>query len=311
MRAKRYFLLSMFYLLVFISAVFLLSAQSIGDTNQRYYNADTSHENKKKLQLLIAGEVIVAGGTFIYLNELWYKNYPRSGFHWFNDNKEWLQMDKIGHAYSAYHIGQAGYSVLKSCGVKEKKSIFYGGSMGLAYLSIIEILDGFSAEWGASYGDVIANVSGATLFMSQQLLWKDQRVLLKYSYHPTMYPPLRPEALGKNNGERLIKDYNGQTYWLSCNLQTFTGKKTNVPPWLGIAFGYGANGMLGGYHNPPGLNLQRYRQFYLSPDIHFKKIKTKKIWLRSLLYSLDMIKCPMPTLEYNNQKQGRFFLLYF
>lgn len=309
--SKRSFLLSLFGFLVLVFAVFLLTAQNKNNNGQNINGADTCHVNKQRLKILITGEVILAGGTFVYLNELWYKNYPRSRFHWFNDNKEWLQMDKVGHAYSAYHIGEAGYGMLKSCGVKEKKSVFYGGTMGLAYLSIIEILDGFSAEWGASHGDIIANVSGASLFISQQLLWKEQRVALKYSYHPTMYAPLRPDVLGKTYSEQFIKDYNGQTYWLSCNLRTFTGRKSNLPPWLAISFGYGANGMLGGYANPPALGLQRYRQFYLSPDIHFKKIRTNKIWLRTLLYSLDLIKCPMPTLEYNDQKQWRFFLLYF
>jgi hypothetical protein len=31
--------------------------------------------------------------------------------------------------------------------------------MGFAFLTAVEVLDGFSSEWGASSGDIIANAS--------------------------------------------------------------------------------------------------------------------------------------------------------
>src|SRR5574337_956548 len=43
------------------------------------------------------GTAAVYGTSFIYLSEAWYKGYPRSAFHTFNDFGEWMQMDKIGH----------------------------------------------------------------------------------------------------------------------------------------------------------------------------------------------------------------------
>ncbi len=36
------------------------------------------------------------------LYSAWYSNYPQTNFHFFNDNNEWKQVDKVGHAYSAY-----------------------------------------------------------------------------------------------------------------------------------------------------------------------------------------------------------------
>jgi hypothetical protein len=41
----------------------------------------------------------------------WFKptlvyDYPI--FHFINDNAEWLQMDKAGHIYSSYHLGDWG-----------------------------------------------------------------------------------------------------------------------------------------------------------------------------------------------------------
>mgnify|MGYP001612524905 FL=1 len=52
-------------------------------------------------------------------------------------------MDKVGHATTAYSISWLGYQTYKWAGVPEKKAVWYGGGIGLAYESIIEILDGF------------------------------------------------------------------------------------------------------------------------------------------------------------------------
>ena len=56
-----------------------------------------------------------------------------------------------------------------------------------SFLTIIEILDGQSAEWGASSGDLIANSLGSFLAIGQELKWNEQRIQLKYSYIPSQW----------------------------------------------------------------------------------------------------------------------------
>ncbi|MEN9350883.1 MAG: hypothetical protein RL372_1861, partial [Bacteroidota bacterium] len=51
----------------------------------------TTAKRKHLVAAIFAGTY---GGSFISLNKTWYANYPRSGFHFYNDGKEWLQMDK-------------------------------------------------------------------------------------------------------------------------------------------------------------------------------------------------------------------------
>jgi hypothetical protein len=36
-------------------------------------------------------------------------------------------------------------------------------------LTIVEVFDGFSAEWGASTGDLIANATGTALYVSARI----------------------------------------------------------------------------------------------------------------------------------------------
>lgn len=254
------------------------------------------------------------GGSFIFLNEAWYKDYPRSSFHSFNDAGEWKQVDKIGHAWTAYNTSKVTTAFWKWAGVNEKNSVLLGTGSSLLYMLSIEYLDGRSAEWGWSWSDVLADVSGSSLFAAQQLSWKEQKIVLKFSSHRNNYAPsLNARAndlFGKSIYERALKDYNAQSYWLSFNLNSFGIKS---PHWLNLAIGYGADGMFGGFDNIvydkngtvvfDRRDIKRYRQWYLAPDIDLSRIKTNSKFLRTLFFAFNTLKIPAPSLEFSN---GRF-----
>ncbi len=266
----------------------------------------------KRLALIASSEAVLYAGSMIGLNELWYKNYPRSSFHFFDDSNEWLQMDKIGHTTTSYYIGRIGIQSLKWCGVQRKRAIWYGGMLGSLYQSTIEILDGYSTEWGFSITDFAANTAGSLLVIGQELAWDEQRITLKFSFQKSEFAPYRPNLLGKNIQENILKDYNGQTYWLSVNLSSFMHPDTKFPKWLNVAVGYGGNGMTGGNYNPPYVDengnqiyFDRYRQFYVSLDADLTRIKTKSKILKTLFNTFGFIKIPAPALEFNkNGIQG-------
>jgi hypothetical protein len=270
----------------------------------------------KRLVFVVAGETCLGAGSLAGLYGLWYADYPQSGFHFINDNSEWRGMDKAGHTMTCYYLGKIGYESLRWAGMKEKKAIWYGGMLGMAYLGTVEIFDGFSAEWGASPGDLAANSLGTALFIGQQLAWKEQRILLKWSFHSTDYAQYNKAQLGSTFSERMLKDYNGQTYWLSANLYSLAGMQGRFPKWLNLAIGYGAEGMTGARSNPlkvdnlPIPTFTRYSQFYLAPDIDLTRIPTRSKNLKLLLNAIGFIKFPLPALEMN--KNGlKFHYLYF
>lgn len=263
--------------------------------------------------VVISGAAL-ATGTFIGLNELWYSEYPRLDFHWINDNAEWLQMDKAGHVFAAYHMGSFAKKALQWSGVHEKQQLIYGAGFGFVFISAIEILDGYSAHWGASAGDLLANASGTALFVSQELLWKEQRIVPKFSFHATPYASARPNVLGSSLSEQILKDYNGQTYWLSANVASFsTGSK--IPKWLNIAVGYGAEGMITGNNQLVNAvflpEKERFRQFYLSLDVNLTQIETQSALLKTLFSIFNTIKIPAPTLEVNGKGKIKGHILYF
>ncbi|POY38075.1 DUF2279 domain-containing protein [Flavobacterium alvei] len=270
--------------------------------------------NQKRQNSVFITEAVLASGALIGLNQLWYADYPQSDFHFINDNSEWLQMDKLGHMYSSYHIGRFGAEVLNWSGASKKNQLIYGASLGFVFLTAVEVMDGHSAEWGASIGDVFANATGTALYVSQELVWNEQRIIPKFSFHTTQYANYRPDLLGNSLSEQILKDYNGQTYWFSVNLYSFA-KKSKIPKWFNIALGYGAEGMLGENDTKNNLILatkqENYRQFYLSLDLDLTKINSKSHFLKTVFSVLNTVKIPAPALEYSPQRGLKFHALYF
>jgi hypothetical protein len=273
--------------------------------------SDTINYERKKT-ILIA-ETSFTAATILGLNQLWYADYPRSDFHFINDNNEWLQMDKMGHLFSAYHLGNASKNALQWSGISKKNQIIFGATYGFVFLTAVEVLDGYSTQWGASSGDLIANATGTGLLISQELLWNEQRIVPKFSFHTTEFAAQRPNVLGNSLNEQILKDYNGQTYWLSINLHSFS-KQSKIPTWLNLALGYGAEGMITGNNNFDANfpnSPQRYRQFYLSLDADLTKIKTKSHFLKTIFSLFNTIKIPAPSVEFQPGGVINFHCLYF
>ena len=268
--------------------------------------------NKPRRNTVVITEAALGAITIVGLNQLWYADFERSKFKTINDNHEWLQMDKLGHVFTSYQLGKHGVQLLDWSGVSERHQLIYGSTLGFTFLTAVEVLDGYSAEWGFSWGDILANGAGTGLYVGQELLWKEQRIVLKYSFRQTEFAELRPDKLGKTYLEHILKDYNGQTYWLSANLSSFF-KNNHIPKWLNIAVGYGGEGMLSGTKDIDNQVLttnSRYRQYYLSFDLNLSAIKTKSKWLKSVFEVVNMIKVPFPALEFNKKGVDFHLLLY-
>lgn len=297
---------------VYISVFFILiSGHLFAQSSLNRFFKPSDSLNPLRSNTVLISQASLATLTLVGLNQLWYADYPKSSFKTVNDSKDWLQIDKLGHVFSSYQLGRLGANTLKWAGVSEKEQLLYGATLGLGFLTAVEVMDGFSEEWGFSWSDMAANTAGTGLYVAQELLWKEQRVLLKYSFHRTRFAEQRPNTLGNGLFEEFLKDYNGQTYWLSANINAFLNIK-GMPNWLNLAFGYGADGMLTGNANELSfLNHNRTRQYYLSLDIDLSKIKTKSHVLKTIFDVLNVIKVPFPTVELNSIGRVKLHYIYF
>jgi hypothetical protein len=239
---------------------------------------------------------------------LWYSGDDRTSFHFFNDNAEWKQVDKFGHFYTAFHISHGTSRVLRGLGVRGKRSNLIGALTAFGVLLPIEIFDGHSKQYGASVGDLVANTAGAGFFLLQDHLWNEVRIHPKFSFHQTRFAGKRPDVLGDGLSEEILKDYNGQTHWLSFDMDKFT----KFPRWLNIAVGYGAERMIYArdHENVDAGFPRPYRQLYLSLDWDLTAIKTNSKTVRTLLFFANMIKLPAPAVEFGRKGLG-VHALYF
>jgi len=313
----------------FISLLILLCSDvSIGQTsgfNKFFTPADTL--NKKRFNLALTGSSILYTGFSIGLYNTWYKQYPQSNFHLFNDWNEWNNMDKAGHVYTAYFQGVLCYKGAKWTGLSENQSILVGAICGSLFQTTIEVMDGFSDNWGFSIGDMASNVVGVGAFVAQQKAWGEQRINLKVSSWPQNYSQQdlysvdglskttldarAADLFGDAYSESFLKDYNAQTIWASFNIKSFMNRDSKIPDWLNVAVGYGSENMYGGFENEwaddegnrfvvSDIDYPNYKQYYLGLDIDLTRIKVKSPFLKSVLSVLNIFKLPLPAIEYNS-----------
>ena len=264
---------------------------------------------------VVAGTAVVYALTSFFLGKAWYTR--RVPFHTFDDNGEWLQMDKVGHATTAYAISQGEYQLFRWSGVNERASILTGGLISLLYQTTIELFDGRSEGWGFSKGDMVANLSGIGLFVGQQYAFGEQKASLRYGWRRSIYPAYRPNLLGKSIGSQMLKDYNGQQYWLSLNVASVLPVGPSFPRWLNLDVGYSGSGMTGGHANPPysdaggrEVTFTRYRQFYFAPDVSLARLPGLNNTGQRLLGAGQFFKIPTPSLEYSGLRGVRFHPLF-
>lgn len=293
--------------------------------------------NPKRFWVSVGTATAIYSGFAIGLWEAWYKNYELGKFRTFNDQGEWLNMDKYGHGYTAYHYSRWAYQGLKWSGTPRKQALIMSAGTSLLLQSTVEVMDGFSVKWGFSWSDMAMNSLGAGVFVGQELLWEEQRVNFKVSSfrRPHSTAPIRPsndpdgpksnlarraeDLYGGTPWQRFIKDYNGQTLWVSANPAVLIGKETKLP-WINLSFGYSPENVYGGFGNSwregsfsynANDIAPRYRQYILSVDVDFDRVPSKNPVVRTFLHLINHFKIPAPALSYGSESGMGWHWLYY
>jgi hypothetical protein len=301
-------------IILLLCILLIPSKYSIAKDN--FIAGDTLNRKKANVYKALGFTTAYYAGSLYILGKTWYKGRERVPFHFYNDNKGYLQVDKFGHTFGAYVYSYIGYHYLLTSGYTRKDALLYGATLGLVLQTPIEIMDGIHEGYGFSLGDMAANTMGSAIVIGQELVFKEQIIKYKFSYWESDYARKANGYLGTNSFNRIFKDYNGQTYWLSCPINKILPNKL-TPDWLNIAVGYGANGMYGEFKNISEYNgvaiptTTRYRQYLLSLDIDWTRIKCKSKFLKILLKGLTFVKLPFPTLEYNSKGKFKGYYLYY
>ena len=288
---------------VLLFSIFLVVDTGYGQSKFNSFFKPSDTLNIPRRNSVIIFESVVFVGGIIQLNKIFNKDQFSSNCSFINDNSTCLQMDKAAHIFTSYQIGNMSYNLLNWSGVSKKNKLIYGAGMGFVFLTTAEVLSGFSKNSNASYGDVIANAGGTTLFVFQDMLWDEQRIVPKFSFHSSRFVSSNIKTMKT----QIESEFDGQTFWLSANIQTFF-KKSKVPNFLNIAIGYGVENLDNSTSNS---NNEQYRQLFLSLDVDLTRIKTKSHLLKTLFSVFNTIKVPSPTIEFSRNNQLKWHFIYF
>lgn len=306
--------------LFILAFIFIFSMKSLWALVYKTENITISNDsiNKRiiKPYKAIALSSAYYASSLFALSKTWYKGREREPFHFYNDNKGYLQVDKFGHTFGAYAYSYIGFNYLINNNFSRKTALIYGATLGLILQTPVEIMDGIYEGYGFSWGDMAANTLGSALVLGQEMLFKEQVIKYKFSYWQSVYSDKANGFLGTNSFNKVFDDYNGHTYWLSVPIKKIIPNKI-IPEWLNVAAGYGANGMYGEFENITAYNgveipnTIRYRQFLFSLDIDWTRIESDSKIVKILLKGMTFIKLPFPTLEINSKGIIKGYYLYY
>jgi hypothetical protein len=302
--------------LLWIGLVFVLFFPFVVRADKTETKTDTTKINKKAIYNSVAFTGGYTAGSIYILGNTWYKDKEKVPFHFYNDNRAFLQVDKFGHMFGGYVYSYIGYFGFLKLGTTRKEALIFGSTLGFVLQFPIEIMDGIHEGYGFSWGDIAANLLGSLLVFGQELLFNEQLIKYKFSYRESVYSQNSNGYFGSTTMDRLLNDYNGHTYWFSMPLNKFVWKR-GLPEWLNVAVGYGANGMYGEFENISNYNgvaipeTERYRQYLLSLDVDWTKIRTNSGFLKVLFKGMTFVKLPFPALEYNSKGEFKGYWMYY
>lgn len=277
---------------------------------------DTNRLNERQKDIVVFGSIgtgLVYAGSMTALGHAWYKDQTSGNFRFFNDIQEWGGMDKLGHITTSWWISAWLYDLQQQAHLPKKGSMIRSAVTAGMFMTTIEVFDGFSKGYGFSAYDMLSNFAGIGSFYAQEVLFDKQLVLHRYSYSETIHARYRPQLLGNTLAERMLKNYNGQTYWVSLPIKLFLGKESKFPPWLCLSAGHSISGFLGGDKNPvPQNNMEvvyfdRIHQWKLSLDVDLSKLPfNSKLW-KVMASTIRWIKIPAPVVMYSRKNGVQFY----
>lgn len=241
----------------------------------------------------------------------------RGPFHIVEDGKYAMYIDKAGHFYGTFLSSYVLSQTLIECGLSYDWASAVGGLLGLGYTTYVEVLDGFSRDWGFCPSDFYADVAGALFFWGYSHLPLLQNFTPKFMY----FPPRWFNSYSRKPSSMFIDDYSAHTFWISVNVYNLLPKtvQSYYPKWLDISVGFAVRNLCDPL-NPanncnPSVSEPVYhyvwgnRKIIIALDYDLVKLLPDGSpfwnWLKQ---SLNYFKLPSPAIEFG--KPTRFYLLY-
>jgi len=249
--------------------------------------------DKNNVNYLKVGAITaVTAGAFVWLHNYqsnaWWKD-QRGNFHFAEDWDYALSADKLGHFFDGAFVQTLYQGAFEWAGFKKTTAMWIGAGFSIAYMTDIEIEDGFATTWGFSPGDQIFNVAGALYPVAQHYWDPLKNFNVKWSYYPS-----EDLIIGNKTGV-FLDDYNGQTFWITSDIHNMLPKnaKKYWPEIIDIIFGYSVD-----YYTDFN---KRYQNWYFGIDLNWEKIipgnSAFMLWFKNVINHFRFF--PLPVIRFN------------
>jgi hypothetical protein len=221
--------------------------------NQRFsLDLSAMSKEKKAIALNLAGAAaVVAYGAFFWNYSL--KNpYHTKSEGWFGAGTNHGGVDKCGHFYVGYLMGDLFSYFYDKWGFERERSALLAFLSSMGFTTVMEIGDGFS-EYGSSPEDMVANITGAgASYLLHTYPALSDRIDLRVEY--------RPSGTGD-----ISTDYAYMKFLLALKAEGFPSVRNKYLKFLELHFGYYATG----YEKE---EPERERNLYVGVGFNFSRL---------------------------------------
>ena len=167
---------------------------------------------------------------------------------WFGKDTASLGMDKLGHAYSAYVLSEFFADGIEHGHPRHRA--YTGALLSMGLMTAIEVFDGFSAEHGFSYEDLVVDAAGAAFSVVRRAVpGLREKLDFRLLYVPSRSTWRAISCFPKPHCDRYgaivrspITDYTRQKYLLAFKLSGFERFQRTPLRLVELQGGYYARG---------------------------------------------------------------------
>ena len=151
---------------------------------------------------------------------------------WFDADTKYGGVDKLGHAFSAYALTDFYNHVYRKFGYSDEQAILGGALSSWSMMTLVEIGDGFSENYGFSWQDETMNTVGVGL-----AYLRNRYPALKdiFDYRMEWLPS---ESFRDDGNMDPFTDYSGQKYLIALKPDAILKTDNSLLKALELHFGY-------------------------------------------------------------------------
>ncbi|MDT8418905.1 MAG: DUF2279 domain-containing protein [Desulfuromonadales bacterium] len=261
--------------IILVLAFLLLPTSGVAEDRPDVSPDKTERRHKTLLLNTAVGGGILAWGA---ANWNYFQRSPRASREdWFGHATKDGGADKIGHLYATYIIGRAFRKVYLDWGHGKEQADRLGTFSSLGVMTLMEVGDSFSRDYGFSYEDMLMNLAGAG-----------------FGYLLATYPDLdrkldlRAEYLPRSNADDkidIVTAYEHLKFLLALKAEGFDSLASSWLKYLELHLGYYTRNY-DGYH--PGDPDRRERTLYAGLGVNVGKLLER--WVKVPVF--DYLQLP-------------------